>query len=464
MKYFEQQGPVWHHSREAKTLLNENQLQTVGEVLEHEPDLEYGLSQLLLWSDTTIINRLLCWLQGLNGAIGAYHISYKPLVLAILWAFQSDTPIRRQTQHQFEISLRLLQDFLGFGIPLGGHLDARYLLMNLFILSERPDLGARSLKKEMVRYGERGILTVFHKSLDQLLHHLFVQVRLPTFLFPYLVMGNYQVYRTIVQILDGQRLRSIFPAHLKLTKAENALLQKNVIRLPDAKDHILERFVMAARVLKERPNDFTTLNRMLDASKIFKDQFATFENDVVFWQSVFRFLANNREALEEAYVFSHHIDFFEAQRYFCEVPLAYSLKGRTFASVQRALGDWEMNFTYRPEYVSYTWEPMAIEKWLCVKDPFSYIIEEITDGKRLLEESKNLHHCVFGYAKSCQEGYAHIFSLSRVRGNIKKPWFTIEVRGKAIVQIAGKRNRQANDEVMAVIGEWGAANQLHMAV
>lgn len=460
MSYFKQKHLLWHQSEEARKLLNGNQLQVLQEVLENEPDLEYEVSHILLWSETTIVNRLLSWLKGLNEANGFYSATYNTLVVTVLWAFNSDTPITRQTQHQFEISLNLLQDFLRFRIPLTSNSDARYLLMNVFMLSERPDLCMRSITKEMKRYNEGTIETTFHRDYSKLLHYLFVSVPLPTFLFPYLNKCSFKEYKIILQILDGKGLRSLLPTEFKLSKSENAILQTNAIQLPETTDHILERFVLAARVLIERPTNFRTLNRMLHASKIFKDQFASFRNDIIFWKSVFRFLSDNIAQLREASDFLHYVDFFESQRYFCETHLRYSLKGRTFASVERAVANWEMSYTFRPEYLEYRWAPMVIEKWVGIKHPFSYSIEEITDGKSLLEESKNLQHCVFSYAVSCKEGAMHVFSLSKIRDSFNKPYFTIEIREETIVQIAGKRNRQVTGEVMGVIREWARANHL----
>ncbi|KPM31514.1 Hypothetical protein I595_2781 [Croceitalea dokdonensis DOKDO 023] len=460
MPYFKQKHLLWHQSEEARKLLNGNQLLVLQEVLENEPDLENELSHILLWSEITIVNRLLSWLKGLNEANGFYSASYNTLVVAILWAFNSDTPITRQTQHQFEISLNLLQDFLRFRIPVTTNSDARYLLMNVFMLSERPDLCIRSITKEMKRYNEGTIETTFHRDYGQLLQYLFVSAPLPTFLFPYLNKCSFKEYKIILQILDGKGLRSLLPTEFKLSKSENAVLQTNAIQLPETTDHILERFVLAARILIERPTSFPTLNRMLHASKIFKDQFASFRNDIIFWKSVFRFLSDNIAQLREASDFLHYVDFFEAQRYFCESPLTYSLKGRTFASVERAAQNWQIGIKYNMAHTSYSWNPLPIEKWMSFSTPFSYVIEEITDGKRLLAESTILNHCVFSYAYSCNAGHIHIFSLSKLKNNVNKPYATIEVRGKFITEVAGKMNISPSRKAMELIKEWGQLNHL----
>jgi len=279
-------------------------------------------------------------------------------------------------------------------------------------------------------------------------------------LFPHLIGCSDLEYEIIINLLEGKSLRKILPTQFYLTKSENAILQYNSIKLTDIDGHQLERFILAARILKEIPDDFIILNGMLRLSKVFKDQFATFKNDLVFWKCVFRFLSRNKNAFNNNHSLSHYIDFFEAQRYFSEPPLKYSLKGRTFASVERAVDNWLIDYSFQPKYLNYTWRPLTIEKWHSKDSSFSYIIEEITNGERLLKESKTLNHCVISYAESCHNGSIHIFSLSKLRNNIKNPFITIEVRKNVIVQIAGKMNESPSDKVMSLIRAWSNENSL----
>ena len=454
---------LWHKSEEARELLDDTQLLIIEEAIEYvdnELDVESDLSHIILWSKYTIINRLLKWLKELSAARSYANQSYSPILSSVLWAFKNHKVVTTQTQPQFIISISILKDFLKHNVRLRNIKDAKYLLMNTFIISERPDLKVRSLLKPMISYPKNDVSNIFKQEYRGLTEFLFVKTCVPNFFFPYLINCSNQEYEVILKILEGKSLRKILPTHLKLSKLENAILQEDSIKLPDVEDHILERFIIAASILKEQSKEYRILNRILNTSKIFKDQLPTFKRDILFWKSIFRFFYRNKSDFQDVYNLSHYIDYFESQRYYNEQPLTYSLKGRTFNSIERAVDNWQVSYTYNADYVAYKWEPLPIEKWLFVDKPFSYVIEEITDGKRLLSESKTLHHCVFSYATSCYNGFTHIFSLSKLRNEIKKPFITIEVRDSKIIQIAGKMNHAPSEKALDLIREWSNENNL----
>ncbi|ALM21989.1 hypothetical protein AAT17_12475 [Nonlabens sp. MIC269] len=467
MRYFKDtyNRRLWHQSDEARELLDESQLLIIEHTIEYvdnELDVENDLSHVILWSEFTVINRLLRWLTELNTARSYASQSYSQIISAVLWAFKTHKPITSQTQSQFKISISLTQDFLKHDVVLRSHKDAQYLLMNIFIISERPDLMIRSFLKPMRAYHIPYEGSIFKTDLKRLTEYLFITKPVPNFLFPYLINCSKEEFDLIINIIEGKSLRKILPSSLKISKTENAILQNTKIELPDVEDNILERFVLAATILKEQPKQHFVLNKTLEASKIFRDQLATFKRDIEFWKSIFRFICKYQYEFEDDYNLAHLIDYFEAQRYYDEQPLQYSIKGRTLTSVQRAVDNWRITYTYNPEYLRYKWDPLPIEKWMSIDKTFSYVIEEITDGKRLLKESKTLHHCVFSYATSCYEGSTHVFSLSKLRNKIKKPFVTIEVRGTAIVQVAGKMNQEPNEKAIELIREWSEENDLNM--
>jgi hypothetical protein len=299
---------------------------------------------------------------------------------------------------------------------------------------------------------------VFNKGYKYLINYLFVKFPVPDFLFPYLIDCSDTEYQIIINILDGKSLRKTMPSNFSLSKSENAILQANTINLPDFKDHILERFVLTTRILKEFADEIEILNIILRTSRIFRDQFESFKNDLVFWKSVFRFLVINENEFNHFYNMSHYVDYFEWQRYFSEEPLKYTLKGRTFASVNRIIDDHCDRYKHMTKYIKYKWKPLPIEKWFSMDDTFTYIIEEITDGKRLLEESKALGHCVYTYGESCADGFVHIFSLSKVRNDVKKSFITIELRDNLITQIAGKNNEPPSQYVIGLVEKWCVVN------
>ncbi len=81
-----------------------------------------------------------------------------------------------------------------------------------------------------------------------------------------------------------------------------------------------------------------------------------------------------------------------------------------------------------------------------------YLIKELLSGLELLEEGRQLNHCVYSYTGSCQRGSCRIYSLREKR--FSSSILTIEVRGYSIVQIRGKNNRMMDSTERSIIEEW----------
>jgi len=166
---------LWRHTEEAKELLDNTQLQIIKETfdcMDNQLDFEDDLSHVIFWSDYTLVNRLIHWLSQLHKAKGYENQEYSFVVFATLWAFRNHKPITKQTQHQCEISISIIQKFLSFNIPIGNLNNAKLLLMNSFILSERPDFVVGSLHKQMNTYSLYDKDNIFNKGYTYLINYL----------------------------------------------------------------------------------------------------------------------------------------------------------------------------------------------------------------------------------------------------------------------------------------------------
>lgn len=83
----------------------------------------------------------------------------------------------------------------------------------------------------------------------------------------------------------------------------------------------------------------------------------------------------------------------------------------------------------------------------------NFIIRPAESSFELIEEGKALSHCVGRYADSYSEGKTNIF-LIRKKSDISKPFYTLEFKGKEIIQIRGIRNCPPNDEVKAFVNNF----------
>jgi hypothetical protein len=77
-----------------------------------------------------------------------------------------------------------------------------------------------------------------------------------------------------------------------------------------------------------------------------------------------------------------------------------------------------------------------------------FFIRPAVSSIELFEEGKKLNHCVGGYAKNYADGKTNLFVL-RKASEPDKPYYTVEIIGKEIVQVRGLRNCKATEKVEA---------------
>lgn len=71
----------------------------------------------------------------------------------------------------------------------------------------------------------------------------------------------------------------------------------------------------------------------------------------------------------------------------------------------------------------------------------------------IISEGQALHHCVGGYVKYVADGQCLILFLRRCE-DIAKPFYTIELRDREVVQLRGANNMKATPEVQAFVDRW----------
>ena len=71
----------------------------------------------------------------------------------------------------------------------------------------------------------------------------------------------------------------------------------------------------------------------------------------------------------------------------------------------------------------------------------------------IIREGNVLHHCVGGYVKRIAQKECLILFLRRC-GNEAKPFYTIEVRHRRIVQVRGQGNQDPTHAVQDFIDHW----------
>ena len=205
-------------------------------------------------------------------------------------------------------------------------------------------------------------------------------------------------------------------------------------------------------------------------------QRSEFETDN-FWSKFVEFLIN---APMFDYAKIHELVDYISSRKQNETPQnPFSLKHRTIASLLKQSFDWHQDqilaarqariqnqggrgrFRFNRPTFNYGADPTA--KWLPLdvrdyhqsSEKITYNLIQLTTGKQLIEEGREMRHCVASYADSCMRGEKAIFSLRESGpGIIPGSLVTIEVRNYEIVQARGKGNKAYKEGLNKIIKKW----------
>lgn len=88
-----------------------------------------------------------------------------------------------------------------------------------------------------------------------------------------------------------------------------------------------------------------------------------------------------------------------------------------------------------------------------------FIITPANSPLDLINESKELSHCVRTYIDKYAAGDTSIF-LIRKRENVNHPYYTLELRRNEVIQLRGKNNCRPTDSVVAFVNKWAKKNKL----
>lgn len=88
-----------------------------------------------------------------------------------------------------------------------------------------------------------------------------------------------------------------------------------------------------------------------------------------------------------------------------------------------------------------------------------YVIRPVYSQNELINESKELHHCVRTYNKKMAQRKCCIFVI-RTKNEEDKPFVTLELIHNEIIQVRAKNNDRPEEEVMKFVYDWADKNKL----
>jgi hypothetical protein len=213
----------------------------------------------------------------------------------------------------------------------------------------------------------------------------------------------------------------------------------------------------------------------------------TLRAELGFWREVARFFCAHPATVEEMDDFRDYLeDCHRRDR-------AYSLKGRTLASLGRQMREWHRDLEAiarieaarrraeaaqarargqalaREAAGDGKWPGAAIADWAwspAAKDHSKregYLVIQLRAAADLVAETRAMHHCVASYAAKCIAGHASIWSLRRRAAGNTERLLTIELdRQHRAIQVRGFANRAPRTEERKLLERWAKARGIDL--
>lgn len=205
-----------------------------------------------------------------------------------------------------------------------------------------------------------------------------------------------------------------------------------------------------------------------------------------FWRDVARFFCAHPTTVEEIDDCRDYLEDCHRRN------PAFSLKGRTLASVRRLMREWhrDLDAIARIEAARRQaeaarrrargqapgqnsdggrWSGAAITDWSwspTVKDRAKreeFMLVQLRTAAELVNETRVMRHCVYSYAAKCIAGHSSIWSLRRRAEGVTERLLTIELDARLrAVQLRGFANRPPRAEELKLLERWAKARGIEL--
>ncbi len=145
---------------------------------------------------------------------------------------------------------------------------------------------------------------------------------------------------------------------------------------------------------------------------------------------------------------------------------AYSLKGRSIASLVAATESWHRELARMKAVGGGSWEGDPHADFLHVSEGdnparrATWRITQIRTGDELAREGTAMRHCVVSYKHTCLRGSCSIWSMTRADWSGEKRACTIEVSKGNVAQVRGLANRLPTEAEKHVVELWARRENL----
>ncbi|MCL2382152.1 MAG: PcfJ domain-containing protein [Treponema sp.] len=245
----------------------------------------------------------------------------------------------------------------------------------------------------------------------------------------------------------------------KYVKSEYIKLKKNIdfnaityqgLKLLSDEWHILG-------ILKYKFNDYCE-KRSISITKYFYSLTV---------EGYFHFILKNIKKIEDRGEISDISDYLKHE--YIDTGIDFDFNNRTWQSIKRLSDEWHLQNRIEKEphlkkLIDTEWKKSSVRDFSHEKDGEIWVIQEITSGKLLYEESQSMHHCCFSYIEKCIRGQCIIFSVKCKSNDEKneKRIATVEVsKNMEIIQARGEYNRHVGKKTEDIIKQWASENEIN---
>jgi hypothetical protein len=199
------------------------------------------------------------------------------------------------------------------------------------------------------------------------------------------------------------------------------------------------------------------------ALKVARSKITDYSIASSWWKEVARFFARNTTTVHAANDF---VDFLYVTKQQDE---AFTLKGRTLATLRRRMEDWHRSLRRSQSVGGGAWagSPLPDVEYRTGKEHHQAIwrFRQIKTGEELFREGERMHHCVASYKFACVNGDVSIWSLtSEFPIGHRNRGVTIELmKSGRIVQCRGFGNRLPYANEVTMVKRWAREHALTWA-
>ena len=308
------------------------------------------------------------------------------------------------------------------------------------------------------------------RQFSELARHLLTAYEVPLFMDSVWFNGNAAHQNWFKHIGTGQNIRTARDIPIPLTKK----MAHHFLKAP--KHYTVEEALRWGQVYALGGDRY--LVDALRQTRLTR----TFNNDD-FWLNVIRFfIANPMLDVSHVQPITDYIwhQRYENRRVFIERGVAremgpaqpnFSMRGRTPETLLRQVEEWHGELGKVSKGRELEWHGSQIGEFHFLEGSEAWhnmrfwSIRELLNSDELIDEGRELRHCVSTYAKSCHIGRASIWSMEIEDENGRRKVLTIEVapREKVIRQVRGRRNRLPTPREKELLQKWADQEGLQLA-